>query len=140
MPPRLWANLDTLDTPGLVAALDTPNGWQRDMATQMLIWKRDMSCLPSVEKLAQRYGIQLNAYGIAVEQSTGRRVSELWLLVADPDGNAQQVPIQRAEPRWPSIDRSLQATAPVAASAPTAVLALPVVDASPGGPEQLTLL
>lgn len=34
-PPRL----DRLDTAGLAAALDTPNGWQRDKAHMALLWK-----------------------------------------------------------------------------------------------------
>ena len=40
-PLRPWPRLDKLDTAGLVAALDTPNGWQRDMAMMMLVWKND---------------------------------------------------------------------------------------------------
>ncbi|HEV3023501.1 MAG TPA: PVC-type heme-binding CxxCH protein, partial [Pirellulales bacterium] len=36
--PRPWLRLDKLDAKGLVAALDSPNGWQRDMAGQMLFW------------------------------------------------------------------------------------------------------
>ena len=39
--PRKWQRLDILDTAGLVAALDSPNGWQRDMSAQMLYWKND---------------------------------------------------------------------------------------------------
>ena len=35
--PRAIPRLDKLDTAGLVAALDSPNGWQRDMAMMMLI-------------------------------------------------------------------------------------------------------
>ena len=31
-PPRKFTRLERLDTAGLVAALDSPNGWQRDMA------------------------------------------------------------------------------------------------------------
>ncbi len=57
-------------------------------------------------ELALRYGVQLNAYGVAVERSTGGVVSELWLLVADAGGAAQQVAIQRRQPEWPTIDRS----------------------------------
>jgi putative membrane-bound dehydrogenase-like protein len=37
-PVRPWARLDKLDQKGLVAALDSPNGWQRDMAMMMLLW------------------------------------------------------------------------------------------------------
>jgi putative membrane-bound dehydrogenase-like protein len=40
-PPRSIARLDKLDTAGLVAALDSPNGTQRDLAQQMLIWQND---------------------------------------------------------------------------------------------------
>ena len=40
-PLRPWLRLDKLDTAGLVAALDSPNGWQRDMAMMMLVWKND---------------------------------------------------------------------------------------------------
>jgi putative membrane-bound dehydrogenase-like protein len=40
-PPRSIQRLDKLDTPELVAALDSPNGTQRDLAQQMLIWKGD---------------------------------------------------------------------------------------------------
>ncbi len=35
---RKWTRLDRLDSTELVAALDSPNGWQRDMAGQMLVW------------------------------------------------------------------------------------------------------
>ena len=28
-------------TPDLVAALDSPNGWQRDMAHMLLVWRHD---------------------------------------------------------------------------------------------------
>ncbi|MCY2967455.1 MAG: neutral/alkaline non-lysosomal ceramidase N-terminal domain-containing protein [Planctomycetota bacterium] len=38
--PRPWTRLDRLDGAGLVAALDTPNGWQRDMASQLLVWRK----------------------------------------------------------------------------------------------------
>lgn len=47
-PPRL----DKLDTVGLVAALDTPNGWQRDMATQMLLWRGDKTASKPLEEMA----------------------------------------------------------------------------------------
>ncbi|HKB02153.1 MAG TPA: PVC-type heme-binding CxxCH protein, partial [Gemmataceae bacterium] len=37
--PRPVPRLDKLDTAGLVAALDSPNGWQRDMAHMLLLWR-----------------------------------------------------------------------------------------------------
>ena len=47
-PPRL----DKLTTPQLVAALNSPNGWQRDKVQQMILWKHDRGALPPLEKLA----------------------------------------------------------------------------------------
>src|SRR5579883_701399 len=50
--PRPIPRLDRLDTAGLIAALDSPNGWQRDLAGQMILWKRDLEAVPLLEKLA----------------------------------------------------------------------------------------
>jgi putative membrane-bound dehydrogenase-like protein len=50
--PRAIPRLDRLDTAGLVAALDSPSGWQRDMAQQMLLWRDDRSAVGLLEKLA----------------------------------------------------------------------------------------
>jgi putative heme-binding domain-containing protein len=50
--PRAIPRLDKLDTAGLVAALDSPNGWQRDMAQMMLLWRNDNAAVPLLEKMA----------------------------------------------------------------------------------------
>jgi putative membrane-bound dehydrogenase-like protein len=50
--PRPVPRLDNLDTAGLVAALDSPNGWQRDMVQQMLIWRADKAAVPLLAKMA----------------------------------------------------------------------------------------
>lgn len=50
-PPRKFMRLDRLDTAGLVAALTSPNGWQRDMAQQMLIWRDDRAAVPLLKQL-----------------------------------------------------------------------------------------
>jgi putative membrane-bound dehydrogenase-like protein len=50
--PRPIPRLDRLDTAGLVAALDSPSGWQRDTAQQMLVRRRDLAAVPLLEKLA----------------------------------------------------------------------------------------
>jgi putative membrane-bound dehydrogenase-like protein len=49
--PRPWLRLDKLDSAGLVAALDSPNGWQRDMAAQMLLWSPSKQALKALEDL-----------------------------------------------------------------------------------------
>jgi putative membrane-bound dehydrogenase-like protein len=50
--PRSIPRLDKLDTAGLVAALDSPSGWQRDMAQMMLVWRADKAAVPLLEKQA----------------------------------------------------------------------------------------
>ena len=49
--PRPIPRLDKLDTAGLVAALDSPNGWQRDMAGQMLRWRSDAAAVKPLEDM-----------------------------------------------------------------------------------------
>jgi putative membrane-bound dehydrogenase-like protein len=50
--PREIPRLDRLETAGLVVALDSPSGWQRDMVQQMLLWREDPSAVGPLEKLA----------------------------------------------------------------------------------------
>src|SRR5262249_40168674 len=50
--PRAWPRLDRLDTAGLVALLDSPNGWLRDKAQQLLVQRRDRSAVKSLEAKA----------------------------------------------------------------------------------------
>jgi putative membrane-bound dehydrogenase-like protein len=45
--------LDRLDTVGLVAALDSPNGAQRELAAQMLQWRGDKAAIPLLRSLAE---------------------------------------------------------------------------------------
>lgn len=45
--------LDQLDTAGLVAALDSPNDWQRDKVQQLLLWRNDPKSVPLLEMLFQ---------------------------------------------------------------------------------------
>jgi putative membrane-bound dehydrogenase-like protein len=49
--PRPIPRLDKLDSSSLVAALDSPNGWQRDRAGQMLLWRADMAVVKSLEEM-----------------------------------------------------------------------------------------
>jgi putative membrane-bound dehydrogenase-like protein len=49
---RPLPRLDRMSTAELVAALDHANGWQRDLAQQLLVWKQDKSAVPLLEKQA----------------------------------------------------------------------------------------
>ncbi|MCC6417595.1 MAG: neutral/alkaline non-lysosomal ceramidase N-terminal domain-containing protein [Gemmataceae bacterium] len=50
---RAAPRLDKLDTAGLVAALDSPNGWRRDLAAQLLLWRADRTAAKELERLAR---------------------------------------------------------------------------------------
>lgn len=54
-PPRAWPRLDKLDGAGLVGALDSPNGWQRDMATHLLSRRADPSVTSALKRLVQTH-------------------------------------------------------------------------------------
>jgi putative membrane-bound dehydrogenase-like protein len=49
--PRPVPRLDRLSTTELVAALDSPSGWQRDMVQMMLVWRQDNAAVAPLEKL-----------------------------------------------------------------------------------------
>ena len=50
--PRKIPRLDQLDAAGLVAALDSPSGWQRDMAQQLIVQRHETAAIPLLEKAA----------------------------------------------------------------------------------------
>uniref|UniRef100_A0A7C2JXC7 C-type cytochrome n=1 Tax=Schlesneria paludicola TaxID=360056 RepID=A0A7C2JXC7_9PLAN len=52
--PRAVPRLDKLSTTELVAALDTTNRWQRDMAHQLLLERNDKAAVPALEKLLEQ--------------------------------------------------------------------------------------
>ena len=51
--PRKPVRLDKVGTAGLVAALDSPNDWQRDKAQQLLLWKADAAATALLEQLVR---------------------------------------------------------------------------------------
>ncbi len=71
--PRAIPRLNNLDTPGLVAALDSPSGWQRDTAQRLLLHRRDPAAIALVRELAQK------------TDRPKMRVQAVWTL-ADLDG------------------------------------------------------
>ena len=86
--PRPIPRLDKLDTVGLVAALDSPNGWQRDTAQRLLIEQKDEAAVPLLEKLAaesQRPQARLHALcTLGGIDSLATHVLERALLDAHP--------------------------------------------------------
>ena len=49
--PHALPRLDRLHTAGLVAALDTPSGWQRDMVQQLLVERQDQAAVPLLKAI-----------------------------------------------------------------------------------------
>jgi putative membrane-bound dehydrogenase-like protein len=98
--PRSMPRLDRLDTPGLVAALDSPNGWQRDMVQQMLVWRADKTAIPplktlatsSLRALARLHALcTLDGLGALDEQV-------LVTAMADKEGGVRRHAVRLAEP------------------------------------------
>jgi ATP-dependent helicase/nuclease subunit A len=121
-PVTLWGYIDAV--------------FQCDDGSYAVVDFKTDSSAASAAALASRYGVQLNAYGVAVERSTGATVSELWLLVANAAGPALAVAVPRLTPDWPKVDR------PVAERPHHDPPGLPPVGVPirPPPPEQLTLL
>jgi putative membrane-bound dehydrogenase-like protein len=71
--PRPIPRLDRLDTAGLVAAIDSPSGWQRDTAQRLLLHRRDPSAIGRLRRL------------VAETKRPKARVQAIWTL-ADLDG------------------------------------------------------
>jgi putative membrane-bound dehydrogenase-like protein len=53
-PPRAIERLSDLDSAELVAALDSPNGPQRDLAGQLLLWRDDQSFVPALTEMVEQ--------------------------------------------------------------------------------------
>lgn len=99
-PSRLLPRLDKLDTSGLVAALDSPNGWQRDMATQLLEWRNDKSAnakLISLSKQSTRAEARLHAM-IVLEQFGGLTAEILASALHDASPGVRRHAVRLAEP------------------------------------------
>jgi putative membrane-bound dehydrogenase-like protein len=52
-PARKFPRLEKSSASELVAALDSPNGWTRDMAQQLLLWRQDKEAAQPLQKLVR---------------------------------------------------------------------------------------
>ncbi|MBI3839830.1 MAG: c-type cytochrome [Planctomycetia bacterium] len=66
--PRKIPRLDKLSTNELVAAMDSPSGWQRDMVQQLLLWRDDKWAIEPLRRL------------VTQSQRANCRVQALWTL------------------------------------------------------------
>lgn len=98
---RTIPRLDKLDHAGLVAALDSPNGWQRDLAQQLLIERNDRSSVPSLEKLATQCARPLaRLHALCTLDGLGALSADiLGKALADADPGVRRHAVRLAEPR-----------------------------------------
>lgn len=109
--PRPIRRLDQLDTAGLVAALDSPNGPQRDLVHQMLLWRQDRAAVPLLVQLArhaERPQVRLQALAVL----DGLRAVAPELLRAclqDEHPQVRRHAVRLAESRWQQAPQLLTA-------------------------------
>ena len=98
--PRKIPRLDRLDTAGLVAALDSPSGWQRDMIQQMLVQKHDPAAVGLLEQAAldsRRDVTRLQAMG-ALDGLGALNAKILQAALADPQPGIRRHAVRLSEP------------------------------------------
>lgn len=100
-PPRKPVLLAALTLPELVNALDSPNGWQRDKAQMMLLWKNDPKAVPPLIKLATESANPLaRLQALCTLDGLGALTSELVThALADPQSGVRINALRLAETR-----------------------------------------
>jgi putative membrane-bound dehydrogenase-like protein len=111
--PRSWPRLDKMNTPGLVSAMNSPNGWQRDMAQQLLVSRRDEKAADPLTKLAKSAdhpAVRIQAlHTLALLQKLPDDL--LVAALSDSDAAVRRNAIQLAEPRLDSSSELLASAA-----------------------------
>jgi putative membrane-bound dehydrogenase-like protein len=114
--PRKPVRLDTLSAAELVAALDSPSGWQRDTARQRLVDLDDPSVLPALERLAasaSRPQVRVTALATiaGMNAATDALVGS---SLRDPHPAVRRLAVRLTEPRLeasPELDAAIRALA-----------------------------
>jgi putative membrane-bound dehydrogenase-like protein len=99
--PRQFVRLDKLDAAGLVAALETPNGWQRDKAHELLLERNDKKAIGPLTKLLANSKLpQARLHALyAVDQLGGLSDGALIAALKDEHGGIRRHAIRLAESR-----------------------------------------
>ncbi len=108
--PRKIPRLDQLDITNLVAALDSPNGWQRDTAQRLLVHRADPACVPLLRQLlAQSSNPKARLQAICTLDGLGavsrQDVMQAW---KDPLPQVRAHGIRAAEPFGAAIEGRLR--------------------------------
>ncbi|OWK36302.1 membrane-bound dehydrogenase [Fimbriiglobus ruber] len=126
-PLRRWERLDKFDTAGLVEALDSPNGWQRDAAMMQLVWKADPKSVPGLEKLLTGSPHPLaRLQALCTLDQLGRLTpATITAVLGDKDPAVRRHAVRTAEARF-ADDRSLAPAVAKLAADPDAQVRLQV--------------
>jgi putative heme-binding domain-containing protein len=101
--PRPIPKLERLDEAGLVAALDSPNGWQRDTAQRLLLHRGGTSASGALRTLAtQTKRPQARVQAIwTLADLGGLDESSALAGLTDPDSRVREAVIEAVEPLLP---------------------------------------
>ena len=97
--PRPVPNLEQLDTPALVAALDSPNGWQRDTAQRLLVHRADTAAVAPLRELAHHGRLAVGRVHAlcALDELDGLTVEVLTSALSDPHPGVRRHAIRLSE-------------------------------------------
>lgn len=114
--PRTMPRLDKLNTAELVAALESPSGWQRDTVRMMLDWRNDPAAAEPLEKLAKGSTNALTRMAaICALDSIGKLSPELVEhAMRDPSPPVRRQALRLAEMRAKQSPQLIEAAAKLA--------------------------
>ncbi len=98
--PRPIPRLDRLDEAGLVAALDSPSGWQRDAAHRLLLHRGGTAAIPALRELAmhtRRPQTRVQAIW-ALADLGGLDASSALAGLTDADSRVREAIVEAVEP------------------------------------------
>jgi putative membrane-bound dehydrogenase-like protein len=103
-PLRPIPRLSQLDTAGLVAALDSPNGWQRDTAQRLITSRKDPAAVPALTALVTpRHIPQVRIQALAtLGQLKALTPALLQTALADPHPGIRSEALRQSEPFAPA--------------------------------------
>ncbi|MGA1236382.1 MAG: PVC-type heme-binding CxxCH protein [Limisphaerales bacterium] len=97
--PRRTVRLDQLNCSGLVAALDSSNGWQRDHAHMMLLWNPDQNAIHPLRNLVRsgdHPAARIHAVAL-LHQLGGLIMEDLMPALSDPHPRVRENALRIAE-------------------------------------------
>ncbi|MBL9134371.1 MAG: c-type cytochrome [Verrucomicrobiales bacterium] len=98
---RRVPRLDRMGTGERVAMLESPNGWQRDKAHQLILWRKDLEAVPLLVRMATESALpRARLHALCVLDGLDRLTEDLVVrALADPHPGVRINALRLAEPR-----------------------------------------